>query len=177
MGTEAIAQTPRRVPAVGDARLRRDVRTSAGSGSAWDAPRSCMPRSSSGSPRRPQRHMGERSGQPDGISVMLVDAADLESTDHRAFSTPRRRVSPAALLRRRHRAHRKASLRQPPEPSKPPEPKEAAVRAIEQEKPAKVPPPEPAGQGERDPPAPRPRPSPRASPRPRPGAAATRRCS
>ncbi len=82
--------------------------------------------------RSAPRIMGEKEGRPDGISVVLVDAADLKSKSTVPAETP----PPGAT----------ASIPPPPapnaaqpEPPQPPEPREAAALPIEQEKPAAIP--------------------------------------
>ena len=74
--------------------------------------------------------MGEREGRPDGISVVLVDAADLMSRT----SVP---VDPSPAG--------SGSIAQPPPPNaarpivRPPEPQEATARSTEREKPDALP--------------------------------------
>ncbi len=112
------------------------------------------------------RRMGERSGQPDGISVMLVDAADLESRTTVPLDTtpPGVTGSVAPPPSPSTPQSEPAQPSEAPEPAKP-KPKEAAVRAIEPEKPAKVPPPEPATKESETPPAPSPSPAPKSKPK------------
>lgn len=92
------------------------------------------------------RVMGERSGQPDGISVMIVDAADLESkTTVPLYLAPPGMTGsvapPPSPTRPQSEPPPPSEAPEPPksEPKPEPKPKEAAVRPVEQEKPSPLP--------------------------------------
>jgi TonB family protein len=92
------------------------------------------------------RVMGERSGQPDGISVMIVDAADLESkTTVPLDSAPPGMTGsvtpPPSPTRPPSEPPPPSEALEPPksEPKPEPKPKEAAVPPVEQEKPSPLP--------------------------------------
>lgn len=139
--------------------------------------------------------MGERSGQPDGISVMIVDAADLESKatvplDSGPPGPPTGSLAPPMP---QPSAPQPQQAPQPSEPPSPPQaqpqpqpqrepqpqppreaqpqpqpqpwPKEAMVRAIEPERQAPGQPPEPAPKESVAPPTPSPPPP---APKPKP---------
>ena len=96
--------------------------------------------------RSAPRVMGERSGQPDGISVMIVDAADLESkTTVPLDSAPPGMTGsvapPPSPTRPQSEPPPPSEAPEPPksEPKPEPKPKEAAVRPVEQEKPSPLP--------------------------------------
>jgi TonB family protein len=171
MSTHSKAETPRRVPAAGARDVRRADQRRFWIGLAGAA----LVHASLivGFVRSAPRVMGERSGQPDGISVMIVDAADLESKT----TVPLDSMPPGVT----------GSVTPPPSPTRPqseppppsessepaksqPRPKEAAVRPIEQEKLSPLPAPEAAtkespAKESATPPA-SPPPSPRSKPKP-----------
>jgi periplasmic protein TonB len=132
--------------------------------------------------RSAPRTMGEQSGQPDGISVMIVDAADLESKSTVPLdSAPPGMTSSVAPPSSTRPQSEPPPPSEAPEPSKSkpepkaepktePKPKEAAVRAIEQEKPSSLPalepvPKEDTAKESATPPAPAPQPAPKTKPK------------
>jgi TonB family protein len=125
------------------------------------------------------RVMGERS-KPDGISVMIVDAADLESkTTVPLDSAPPGMTGsvapPPSPTRPPSEPPPPSEAPEPPKSEPKPEPKEAAVRPIEQEKSSSLPAPETAAKEtptketpakeSATPPAPAPPPAPKTKPK------------
>ena len=118
------------------------------------------------------RVMGERSGQPDGISVMIVDAADLESKATVPLDSmpPGTTGSVAAPPSPARPPSEPPPPSEAPEPAKPqPKPKEAAVRPVEQEKSSVLPALEASKESpdkeSPSPPAPAPPPAPKSKPK------------
>ena len=156
MGTDAIVHAQGRVPAAGG---RSVAALSAERRKFWIG-LACAAVLHAllivGVTRSSPRIMGEKEGRPDGISVVLVDAADLKSKT----TVPVETSPPGAT----------GSIPPPPptpreaqpQPPQPPEPQEASALPIEQEKPAAIPlpgpvpkerPPEPVPKESKTPPA------------------------